>query len=803
MEKLLWFQKYQQDAATAVDLSNKTHRKLLDTIIQKVYKPSSSQTGKIYDAYWIGADLLTLRLLVNFIQTYERIFDRIVLECTNKFHGYLLPLVSINLTRLVLDVLSAAPLSVPLDGDISSSNDTPQSPQAVVEETYCIVFQLFEGLWQEKVGSIPKLPALIDSIKKSMQTTLTGTRKILISDFKRTLSDMTTFSKKKPASVQEKFRQLCADLKKLKFETDQEEIINSFKGIELLIEFPTDNLRSSNSNVPGSRGSLGSVTNLNEGNNKLSWNSVPEEVLDRALIPLSAEVHYSNDSHYKLIKACLTFMQFYSKKAKPDGPILLHKKLTVVNKATNKPLYYQLIYFFKRNNSKITDQTLSLIINYLAHPAHDPEFFKELISIGLFEELKQILSSGSLAISTLELLSKIQRIKLQRYIEMEQMPFDKTKPEHEKILKDIWVVSFPDVQLRNLLSTQWRLLGFMGDDPSADLKDMLAATMLHYFAKTYPETFYEISNRRGMLFRTDYHFAVLGIQLSQHFISWIQQILNSLTSTELFLRFLYDNPNTLEEMYCTLFKAFDALWSKASLGESNDTIILALKYLSDFWLYSVCSCTSLATFSTRILQEIDECNSFPPKLKGFAPSDDGPAFGKTSSTPPSSPSTSKLGYRNVNFENLVLKGSSSSILAVSRPLLAKKASFLSESQESSGEGSGTKGAPVPIKPKLQGSRDIESSLHYKDPLANMRYLRKVVSVAGDIVSPRPSPSIKFDSMPNTTSNSPAESSPSTPKKERDERLKRGRSDSFSDSEKTRSRKSSISSSTSDKRKHKK
>ena len=100
--------------------------------------------------------------------------------------------------------------------------------------------------------------------------------------------------------------------------------------------------------------------------------------------------------------------------------------------------------------------------------------------------------------------------------------------------------------------------------------------MLHYFAKTYPETFYEISNRRGMLFRTDYHFAVLGVQLSQHFISWIQQILNSLTSStynilclvllvlprfnalrvtaELFLRFLYDNPNTLEEMYCTLFK---------------------------------------------------------------------------------------------------------------------------------------------------------------------------------------------------------------------------------------------------------
>lgn len=111
----------------------------------------------------------------------------------------------------------------------------PQSPQSVVEESYCIVFQLFEGLWQEKVGSIPKLPALIDSIKKTMQANLNGTRKILISDFKRTLSDLTTFAKKKPASVAEKFKQLCADLKKLKFETDQEDIINTLKGLELLI----------------------------------------------------------------------------------------------------------------------------------------------------------------------------------------------------------------------------------------------------------------------------------------------------------------------------------------------------------------------------------------------------------------------------------------------------------------------------------------------------------------------------------------------------------------------------------------
>ena len=61
---------------------------------------------------------------------------------------------------------------------------------------------------------------------------------------------------------------------------------------------------------------------------------------------------------------------------------------------------------------------------------------------------------------------------------------------------------------------------------------MLAATMLHYFAKTHPNTFYEISNRRGMLFKTDYHFAVLGIQLSQHFISWIQQMISSLTSSK-------------------------------------------------------------------------------------------------------------------------------------------------------------------------------------------------------------------------------------------------------------------------------
>jgi len=156
------------------------------------------------------------------------------------------------------------------------------------------------------------------------------------------------------------------------------------------------------------------------------------------------------------------------------------------------------------------------------------------------------------------------------------------------------------------------------------------------------------------------------------------------------------------------------------------------------------------------MQEIEECSSFPPKLKGFTSSnDEGLALGKSSSTPPPSPSTAKLGYRNVNIENMVLKGSSSGILNLPRPLLAKKASFLSESQESSGEGSGPKGAPVPIRPKLQNSRDIESLPSHKDPLANSRYLRKVVSVAGDIASPR-IPTVKFDSAPNTMSNTPAD-----------------------------------------------
>jgi len=68
------------------------------------------------------------------------------------------------------------------------------------------------------------------------------------------------------------------------------------------------------------------MANLSDGN-KLSWSSVPEDILDLALIPFSSEVHYSNDSHYKLIKACLNFIYYYAKKAKPDGPLVLHKKV--------------------------------------------------------------------------------------------------------------------------------------------------------------------------------------------------------------------------------------------------------------------------------------------------------------------------------------------------------------------------------------------------------------------------------------------------------------------------------------------
>lgn len=112
--------------------------------------------------------------------------------------------------------------------------------------------------------------------------------------------------------------------------------------------------------MPGSRGSIGSVTNVNEGN-KLSWNSVPEDVLERALIPLNAEVHYSNDGHYKLIKACLNFMHFYSKKAKPDGPLVLHKKVTIT---PLQKIHGCALKFYYHDNFAINTNILTLPYEY-------------------------------------------------------------------------------------------------------------------------------------------------------------------------------------------------------------------------------------------------------------------------------------------------------------------------------------------------------------------------------------------------------------------------------------------------------
>jgi ELMO domain-containing protein len=73
-------------------------------------------------------------------------------------------------------------------------------------------------------------------------------------------------------------------------------------------------------------------------------------------------------------------------------------------------------------------------------------------------------------------------------------PYNKTNPEHEAKLMQLWKAVFPDAQLESRVSEQWKKMGFQGTDPATDFRGMglLGLQNLIYIAETYPEIFRKI-----------------------------------------------------------------------------------------------------------------------------------------------------------------------------------------------------------------------------------------------------------------------------------------------------------------------
>ncbi|KAH7659261.1 ELMO domain-containing protein [Dioscorea alata] len=104
--------------------------------------------------------------------------------------------------------------------------------------------------------------------------------------------------------------------------------------------------------------------------------------------------------------------------------------------------------------------------------------------------------------------------KLQNRIEVS---YDSSKVEHQEALRALWHAAFPGVELRDLISEQWKEMGWQGKDPSTDFRGggFISLENLLFFAKTFPKSFQDLLRKQeGDRAMWEYPFAVAGVNIT-------------------------------------------------------------------------------------------------------------------------------------------------------------------------------------------------------------------------------------------------------------------------------------------------
>ncbi|XP_022986358.1 uncharacterized protein LOC111484122 isoform X2 [Cucurbita maxima] len=85
-------------------------------------------------------------------------------------------------------------------------------------------------------------------------------------------------------------------------------------------------------------------------------------------------------------------------------------------------------------------------------------------------------------------LSPLQEERLQRLQDRIHIPYDEMCIEHQEALRALWDVAFPDVELKGLISEQWKEMGWQGANPSTDFRGcgFISLENLLFFSRTFP-----------------------------------------------------------------------------------------------------------------------------------------------------------------------------------------------------------------------------------------------------------------------------------------------------------------------------
>ncbi|KAG6604806.1 ELMO domain-containing protein A, partial [Cucurbita argyrosperma subsp. sororia] len=85
-------------------------------------------------------------------------------------------------------------------------------------------------------------------------------------------------------------------------------------------------------------------------------------------------------------------------------------------------------------------------------------------------------------------LSPLQEERFQRLQDRIPIPFDETQLEHQEALKALWDAAFPNIELKGMVSEQWKEMGWQGPNPSTDFRGcgLISLENLLFFSRTFP-----------------------------------------------------------------------------------------------------------------------------------------------------------------------------------------------------------------------------------------------------------------------------------------------------------------------------
>ncbi|XP_010245326.1 PREDICTED: ELMO domain-containing protein A-like [Nelumbo nucifera] len=176
-------------------------------------------------------------------------------------------------------------------------------------------------------------------------------------------------------------------------------------------------------------------------------------------------------------------------------------------------------------------------------------------------------------------LSPLQEERWKRLQERVQVPFDETRPDHQEALRALWRAAFPDVDLKGMISEQWKDMGWQGPNPSTDFRGcgFISLQNLLFFARTYPSSFHRLLfKQEGERATWEYPFAVAGINVSFMLIQMLDlysakpKCLPGLN----FINLLSEDEEAFDVLYCMAFEMMDAQWlaMHASYMEFNEVL---------------------------------------------------------------------------------------------------------------------------------------------------------------------------------------------------------------------------------------